>query len=207
MKDEQILCAALLTGGAETAPRNLNTGEIALTDRGDDTCDILVPTLRVGTHIWDALRRKDPQAQHTPSRRGASKHAFPRGAWERDLRWLSSTYRYFTVSPHATFENVGQESVAPPRSLGRLANWWRRDYPSWPPLRKGGKGVGIKPSRRCELVVPRTEQRRIIKARASVARSMSSMETPVALGVMACILRFHKDSLNGLASDRKTIAR
>ena len=63
MKDEQILCAALLTGGAETAPRNLNTGEIALTDRGDDTCGILVPTLRVGMHVWDALRRNDRRAK------------------------------------------------------------------------------------------------------------------------------------------------
>jgi len=34
----------------------VDTVEIAVTDRGDKTCDILVPTLCVGTHVWDALR-------------------------------------------------------------------------------------------------------------------------------------------------------
>ena len=57
---------------------NSKTVEIAVTDRGNRTCDIL-PTLRVGTRVWDALRPNDPEARHRPKRRGASKTAFPRG--------------------------------------------------------------------------------------------------------------------------------
>ncbi len=36
-------------------PAKPNTVEIAVTDRGDRTCDIFVPALRVGTHVWDVL--------------------------------------------------------------------------------------------------------------------------------------------------------
>ncbi len=85
-------CLPAVTGA--TAPKLLgklsfpyrDTVEIAVTGRRDKTCDILVPTLCVGTHVWDAPRPDDPQAGYEPQRRGASKTGFPRGAWERDQR-------------------------------------------------------------------------------------------------------------------------
>ncbi len=50
-------------GGRRTRTRrNKNKNKIKI----KKTCDILVPTLRVGTHIWDALRPNDPEARHRP---------------------------------------------------------------------------------------------------------------------------------------------
>ncbi len=90
------------------------TVETALTESGDDTCDILVPTLRVGAHVWDALRPDDSHARRSPNdaeRRRRRSHAGlvqardclgnPVGTRPRDqtspkrqrgfrLRWLSS---------------------------------------------------------------------------------------------------------------------
>jgi hypothetical protein len=85
-----------------------------------DRKDILVPTLRVGPGVWPLLRPgSDRRPTPTDTGRGASRRAFPRGAWER-----GGCYRFFlgilgvlAVCPFA--------SAAPPvvRNLDRLGLW------------------------------------------------------------------------------------
>src|SRR5438093_5807186 len=53
---------------------------------------MLVPTLRVGTHVW-TLCIGGIRFRHPPTRRRASGVAFPRGAWEQDSLGSCATKR------------------------------------------------------------------------------------------------------------------
>src|SRR5262249_39410669 len=63
---------------------------------------VLVPTLRVGTPWCDAPRRVSPGGVAlTLTGRGASRPAFPRGAWERERGSLMTTTTLAPVAERA----------------------------------------------------------------------------------------------------------
>ncbi len=96
---------------------------------------ILVPTLRVGMPSWTLCVRSIGKASVLVRRRGASGRAFPRGAWEREVKAfvvfdLSPIQRYWgkdgqALSRHRIdFLNFGTIPV------GILACYWVVDKKS-----------------------------------------------------------------------------